>query len=43
MREYLDKQARMEDRKILTKKKVVKVMEDAIKDNMFKDNEKFMK
>ena len=43
MREYLDKQARLEERKIQTKKNVVKVMEDAVKENMSKDNEKFMK
>ena len=43
MRDYLDKQTRLEDKKLLNKRNVQKVMDSAIKENMFKDNEKFMK
>ena len=43
MKDYLDKQTRLEDKKLLNKRNVQKVMDNAIKENMFRDGEKMMK
>ena len=43
MKEYLDKRARLDEKKIINKKNVQKIMETTVKEKMAKNNDKFMK
>ena len=43
MKEYLDKKARLDEKKIINKKNVQQIMETTVKEKMAKSNDRFMK